>query len=233
MKVTAASLIVLLFCLFVAAQEMPSKNAKVEYEDANVRVSRVNLASNETFESRRWLSSVQVPLTSNEVTVACKDHQPYSAKVLAGKPGWSEARDCSVANGAGALEAIVVELKNADAVAKPLTNPPTPHPANYLDEPLHHWAFENQYVRVYDVHLPPGVTTGYHVHAFDTIFVEISGGTEAAQMKGSEEWKSVRGVAGEVSFMGDSKKTRVHRVRNDGKDEYHVIAIQVLDSNSK
>jgi quercetin dioxygenase-like cupin family protein len=95
-------------------------------------------------------------------------------------------------------------------------------------EPYHRWLFENQYVRVYDVHIPPGGMTEFHRHAYDTVIVQVSGGLTAAQLQGGAWGKPETAAQGTVEFTADSKKTRIHRVRNEGKAEFHVVLVQLL-----
>lgn len=149
-------------------------------------------------------------------------------RTVAGTAAWSGPGRRSFTNLAAPLENIVVELKTVSTPAKPLAHPPTPAPAGYLDDPFHHWLFENQYVRVYDVRIPPGQTTEFHVHAFDTVFVQISGGLTADQTPGQPWAKPARDKAGSVDFSPDAKHPYTHRARNDGTAEYHVIAVQLL-----
>ena len=42
-------------------------------------------------------------------------------------------------------------------------------------EPRHRLAFEDQYIRVFDVRIAPGDTTLYHSHQRDSIYIPISG----------------------------------------------------------
>jgi hypothetical protein len=196
---------------------------KVEYEDARVRVLRLNLAPEASLPMHERPARVVVPLTPNNVRITSPDGATHTVTSAAGKAAWSEPARRSVTNLGGQLENIVIELKTAEGPAKPVAHPPTPPPPNYLDEKFHHWQFENQYVRVYDVRIPPGETTDFHVHAIDSVFVGVSGGTTAAQVQGQPWGEPEKDAAGTVDFSADSKRTRIHRVRNDGTAEYHVI----------
>lgn len=201
---------------------------KVEYEDARIRVVRLKLAPHEKLPMHDRPARVVIPLTVNDVRVTSPDGTVRSVKAPAGVAAWSEPTRRSAENLDTPVENIIVEIKQANGTARPLKEPPTPRPAGYLDEKYHHWQFENQYVRVYDVRIPPGETTGFHTHAYDTVFVEVSGGLEAAQAQG-EEWKKPEpSVAGTMTVSLDSKKTRVHRVKNEATTEFHVIAVQIL-----
>lgn len=202
--------------------------AKVEYEDARVRVVRLQIAPHESLPMHDRPARVVISLTANDVRTTRPDGTTSRVRTAAGSTAWSEPARRSVTNLDLPLENVVVELKTAAAPAKPLVHPPTPPPAGYLDERYHHWLFENQYVRVYDVRIPPGETTDFHVHQFDTVFVTISGGLTASQAQGQAWGKAERDEPGLVEFSADGKQPRTHRVRNDSTAEYHVIAVQLL-----
>jgi len=202
--------------------------AKVEFENAQVRVVRLKLAANESLPMHDRPARVVIPLTANNVRITRADGTTAIVQSPAGKAAWSEPGKRSVTNLDTPLENVVIELKQAKVPAKALSGPPSPRPENYLEEPLHRWQFENQYVRVYDVHIPPGATSEFHVHGYDTLFIEISGDTMAHQSKGAEWEKPGKVAVGKVSFSGDLGHVRVHRVRNESKVEYHVIAVQIL-----
>jgi quercetin dioxygenase-like cupin family protein len=202
--------------------------AKVEYEDAHVRVVRLQIAPKASLPMHDRPARVVISLTPNNVRATRPDGTTSMVRSAAGEAAWSEPGRRSITNLTTPLENIVVELKSAAGPAKPLVQPPTPRPAGYLDERFHHWLFENQYVRVYDVRIQPGETTGFHVHAFDSVFVRISGGLTAAQVQGQAWGKAERAEPGSVEFSADAKQPCTHRVRNEGTAEYHVIAVQLL-----
>jgi quercetin dioxygenase-like cupin family protein len=202
--------------------------AKVEYEDARVRVVRLRLAAGASLPMHDRPVRVVVPLTANDVRTMRPDGGTSVVRSAAGNVAWSGPARRAVQNLGGALENIVVELKQAGAPAHPLEHPPSPRPATYLEEPFHHWLFENQYVRVYDVRIPPGKTTEFHLHALDTVIVQVSGGLVAQQTQGQEWGKPEKEKAGAVQFSADAGKPRTHRVRNEGTEEFHVVLVQLL-----
>jgi beta-alanine degradation protein BauB len=202
--------------------------AKVEFENAKVRVVRLKLAPNESLPLHDRPARVVIPLTNNNVRITRADGSSSIVQSPAGKAAWSEPTRRSVTNLDAPLENVVIELKQAKAPAKALSAPPSPRPENYLEEPLHRWQFENQYVRVYDVRIPPGAASEFHVHGYDTLFIQIAGDMMAHQDKGAEWEKPGKIQVGAVSFNADLGHVRVHRVRNESKIEYHVIAVQLL-----
>ena len=222
--------LLLLVSSAITAQDIvalaPDK-AKVEYEDARVRVVRLKLAPHDLLPMHDRPARVVISLTPNDVLTTRPDGTPRPVRTAAGSVAWSEPARRSVENLDAPLENVIVEIKTATEPAKTLAAPPEPRPEGYLDEPLHHWLFENQYVRVYDVRVPAGATTGFHKHAYDTVFVQVNEEFSSEQLQGGEWKKPERYPAGEVAFSADSKKMRVHRVRNEGNAEFHVIAVQL------
>src|SRR4051812_1083910 len=132
------------------------KNAKVEYEDARVRVVRLKIAPNETLPMHDRPPRVVIALSGNDVRLTLPDGNTRTVQVSAGNIAWSGPGKRSVTNLNTPLENIVVEMKTATEAAKAVAQPPQAGEARALVEPHHHWLFENQYVRVYDVRLPPG-----------------------------------------------------------------------------
>lgn len=202
--------------------------ARIEYEDARVRVVRLRIAPNAALPMHDRPARVVIPLTPNDVRISHANGTIRTTRTAAHGVAWSEPTRRAVTNLAStALENLIVELKTANAPAN-TADRPLPPPPEYLAEPRHHWLFENQYVRVYDVRIPPGETTEFHRHAYDAVAIFMSGGLVAAQVQGEPWGKPEKIVAGGVAFSADSKKPFVHRVRNDGTTEYHVILVQLL-----
>ena len=42
------------------------------------------------------------------------------------------------------------------------------------NEPRHHNVFENEFVRILDVYLPPNDTTQYHIHNTPSVFIVLT-----------------------------------------------------------
>lgn len=106
-------------------------------------------------------------------------------------------------------------------------------PANYAiaqpavrNEPRHHNVFENEYVRVLDVWLPPNDTTQYHVHATPSVFTTFTKTITSSQLKGGQPVSSVS-VAGNSTY--DSLVTpRIHRVINIDSTWFHVMDAELV-----
>lgn len=100
-------------------------------------------------------------------------------------------------------------------------------------EPKHHNVFENNYVRVLDVHLLPGDTSLFHKHETPSVFIVlnpvktgseviIEDGTSTALLKDSA-----------ISFESFSKAPRIHRVWNADSTEFHVMDVEIINKNQR
>jgi quercetin dioxygenase-like cupin family protein len=215
----------------VAAQDLvriAPEFATVEYEDARVRVVRLRIPENGFVAMHDRPRRVVVSLTANDVRLTRADGTQSLTRTEAGTVAWSESTVRTVQNLGGRLENIVIELKDEIDATVPVAAPPASPPPNYLDEPRHRWAFENQYVRVYDVRIPPGETTSFHRHALDQVTVYVSGGRVASQEKGATWGRANDVAAGGVEFTAVARAPFVHRVRNDSAAEYRVIVVQFV-----
>lgn len=99
-------------------------------------------------------------------------------------------------------------------------------PVPVANEPRHHLKFENDYVRVFDVVVPPGDATLFHVHSSDYAFVSIGDATLKAEVMG--------GQPGDLIVKdGESRFTKgpiTHRVTNVAKTPFRNITIEILKS---
>ena len=99
-------------------------------------------------------------------------------------------------------------------------------PVPVSSEPRHHLKFENAYVRVFDVVVPPGDQTLFHIHANDYLFVSIGDANLKAEVMGNQPGDLIL-KDGEVRY---SKATITHRVANQAKEMFRNITIEVLKS---
>lgn len=200
----------------------------VEYEDARIRVVRLRVPPGGALPMHDRPARVVIPLTRNDVRITRADGTTSVTRTDAYRVAWSEPTRRSVANLDTPLENIVFELKTARAPGAAVTQPPAPPPPSYLVDPRHRWLFENQYVRVYDVRIPPGEMTSLHRHALDSVSVYVSGGRVATQRDGQPWGQTETIIRGNVAYAADANQPFLHRVRNDGTAEYHVILVQLL-----
>ena len=99
-------------------------------------------------------------------------------------------------------------------------------PVPVAKEPRHHLKFENQYVRVFDVTVPPGDTTLFHIHSNDYVFVSIGDATLKAEVLGGQPGDLIM-KDGETRF---TKGPITHRVSNAASTPFRNITIEILRS---
>lgn len=99
-------------------------------------------------------------------------------------------------------------------------------PVPVASEPRHHFKFENEYVRVFDVKVAPGDATLFHVHSNDYLFVSIGDANLKAELLGNQPGDLIL-KDGEVRY---SKATITHRITNQSKELFRNITIEVLKS---
>jgi hypothetical protein len=97
-------------------------------------------------------------------------------------------------------------------------------------EPRHHTVFENKFIRVLDVWLPPGDTTQYHIHSIPSLFVILSNTYTGSQIKGEGWGEKTVSVAGTTWYRSFSPDTLIHRVANFDTMAFHVNDIELLSS---
>jgi len=95
-------------------------------------------------------------------------------------------------------------------------------------EPRHPLKFENQYVRVFNVFIPAGKTTLFHIHKNDGVGVRLTDARIKDETQGGavEEISVKRGV---VSFAFRPNPL-IHRVLNIGDTPFHNIFVEILPS---
>ena len=99
-------------------------------------------------------------------------------------------------------------------------------PVPVANEPRHHLKFENEYVRVFDVVVPSGDTTLFHIHSNDYAFVGIGPATLKAEVMGSAPADLIL-KDGEARF---TKGPITHRVTNIASTPFRNITIEILKS---
>lgn len=99
------------------------------------------------------------------------------------------------------------------------------------DEPRHHNVFENEFVRILDVHLGPKDTTLYHLHNTPSVFILFTNTDVGSQLLGGIAQKGAN-VTGEVSY--DSLAApRIHRVWNEDTGWFHVMDVELTSTLQK
>ncbi len=97
------------------------------------------------------------------------------------------------------------------------------------EEPRHKPVFQNKYIRLLDVWLPPGDTTQYHIHATPSLFVHLSNTVISSQIMG-EGWVKDQAETGKAWYRSFSPDILVHRICNPDMVPFHVNDIEILSS---
>jgi len=97
-------------------------------------------------------------------------------------------------------------------------------PVPVRDEHHHHFKFENEYVRVFDVEVPPHDETLYHIHSNDYVFVNLANVDLQAQAFGGP----INQLPVKVGQCVFSKAPITHRVINPSETLFRNITIEIL-----
>lgn len=90
------------------------------------------------------------------------------------------------------------------------------------DEPYHGALFQDDSVQVLRVRVPPGATSQFHRHVVDGIAFSVVDASFDDQRLG-EEWIARTTTAGRIT----TARPRVHRIRNSGATEVHIVDVEV------
>lgn len=94
------------------------------------------------------------------------------------------------------------------------------------NEPRHHNVFENDYIRILDVFIPPHDTTQFHIHNTPSVFITLTKTATGSQLTGGQPVKDIS-VAGYCWY--DSLVTpRIHRVWNEDSTWFHPMDIELI-----
>jgi mannose-6-phosphate isomerase-like protein (cupin superfamily) len=96
--------------------------------------------------------------------------------------------------------------------------------------PFHCQVFENNYVRFLNVLIPPGKVSAYHQHSIDFAQVVIEGTDRFEVTVLDKPMGLVSLRTGQVMFAGYSKAPVIHQVANTGQSSFHLMGIEILDS---
>ncbi|MBV9960855.1 MAG: hypothetical protein JO072_01295 [Parafilimonas sp.] len=97
-----------------------------------------------------------------------------------------------------------------------------------IKEPHHKPVLVNDYVRLLDVHINPGDTTLYHIHAAPSVMVHISNSIIGSQITGEQPTQAAEVLAGQTRFAAYNEHTVTHRVFNAGSNVFHVMDIELI-----
>src|SRR5713101_6479905 len=110
--------------------------------------------------------------------------------------------------------------------AAPVSQSNSPQsPAEISGEPRHHPKFENEFVRVWDVTVPAGDATLWHIHRNDNVVVTLGDDASLRIETVGAAPAEVQWKFGDVRF---GKATYVHRALNIGTTPFHNFTIEIL-----
>ena len=98
-------------------------------------------------------------------------------------------------------------------------------------EPMHHNVFENDFVRVLDVHIKPGDTTQFHKHETPSVFIVLNAVKTGSEVIIEEARTTVLQKDAFITFEGFYKSPRIHRVWNKDTAEFHVMDVEILNKD--
>jgi hypothetical protein len=206
--------------------------AKIEYEDARVRILRVHYAPAQSLGMHEHPSRAGLCLTACDLLITAPDGSVSPAKTPAGQWFWSEPTRHAIRNNSDQpMETIEIEFKDANDTAVPVEAPRRYHlrePVPVEAEPFHHPVYQNQYVRILDVSFDPAQTTLLHTHGHDYLAVHLNDNTTKIQIEGKDWGPVVPTKAGTAQMNVFAGKTLTHRVRNLGIGQFHVMAFEIL-----
>ena len=232
------SLFLLLFAIPLPAQDpavVSPKIIKVEFENDRVRVLRVHYGPHDRTAMHSHPAELVVRVTNGWTRATYPDGTSRETKGEAGAISWPEPVTHAVENlGDAPLENVEIEFKKAKAASIPVAAPKTPAApsdpnavVSLVDEPHHHWRFQNQYVLVTEVTLAPGESTLFHKHLHDNIAIELTNSVTERQLLG-KEWQREEVKVGQVDYREGDKKPYTHRFRNAGATPFRVIDVELL-----
>jgi quercetin dioxygenase-like cupin family protein len=222
--------------LNVTAQDpitVDSRIAKVEYEDARIRVLRVHYAPQQALGMHDHPARAGLCLTACDMLITAPDGSKAPVKSPAGEWFWTEpTRHATRNNSDKPMETIEVEFRKAGSPAAPVAlaaNGATPQePVPVETEPFHRPVYQNQYVRILDVAFQPTQTTLLHTHSHDYLAVHLSDTTIQIQPEGKDWAPATMTHFGAVQMNLFAGKPLTHRVRNVGSSKFHVMVFEIL-----
>jgi len=100
-------------------------------------------------------------------------------------------------------------------------------------EPRHKNVFENEYLRVLDVHISPGDTTQFHKHETPSVFISLHPVKTGSQVIVEDGNATILSLDRTITFESFSRSPRIHRVWNADNSVFHVMDVEVLTKGDK
>jgi hypothetical protein len=96
-------------------------------------------------------------------------------------------------------------------------------------EPSHHLIISNQYVRVFEVEVPPKAETLYHQHDYDYLYVAI-GDADVTSFRLNEKPAQVKLKDGDVEL---AKGPFAHKAVNNGDRPFRNVTVELLGGSGE
>jgi hypothetical protein len=117
----------------------------------------------------------------------------------------------------------------AAALAQPALAQLEDKPVPMDKAPFHIPVFQNDYIILLNVNIPPGRNTGYHIHYADSVSVNLMPASQTNQTYGSSEVSAPgtggEGAPGRATFTNVTKDgPRTHKASNVGPTPFHNIS---------
>jgi hypothetical protein len=100
-------------------------------------------------------------------------------------------------------------------------------------EPLHKNVFENQYVRVLELHIAPGDTTLLHKHEKPLVSISLHPVRTGSQTIIDDRGPKVTSKDRGITFEGFYQSPRIHRVWNRDTSMFHWMDVEVLTKGDR
>lgn len=97
-------------------------------------------------------------------------------------------------------------------------------------EPRHHKVFENEWVRILDVHIPPHDTSLIHKHTTPSVFIVLGNTKSGAQTFVEPRHKTFSKEG--IWYEEFNDTPRIHRVWNEDTIDFHVVDMEILHKSS-
>src|SRR5689334_13501447 len=98
-------------------------------------------------------------------------------------------------------------------------------PVPIVQAPYHLPVFRNEYITLLNVNVPPGKTTGYHIHTGDQVSVNISPADMTTQNLASNFVPPPHGgEQGRAGYADYRKGPKTHKAVNAGTTPFHNIS---------
>ena len=213
----------------VAVAVVPSSRADRPTSDPEFETARVLENELVTVKRHRYSAGassamhahadrVNVFLTDLHVHVTTGEGDVFEATRQAGTAMWSEATSHAL-RAESDFEVVVVELRGENGASNPIASPD----ATRVDAQHHEVEFENEWVRIVRVRLPPGKRTPSHVHSLAAVTVPLSD-TQIRVTDDDGQTRDVDRHKGEVRWMDPTGR---HTVENVGKTELLAIRVEI------